>query len=282
VPSIRRGMLGRVASPNEQAETGPRRIVVVSTADRRGGQARRLASRLATTCHRSIDDVPLEAIALCLTEERIELRDPAEPKQGGVSVELTSGAAARRRGAAALREPLARAIGLRHGRPTVIDATVGLGRDAFLLAALGCRVVALERSPIVYALLADGLARAHHDSAAADVIDRRLTLMHADAIRRLPFIRAEVVYLDPMFPPRRRESAFVKKEMRMLRSAVGVDLDTDRLFRAAQIAATRRVVVKRPRHAPARWGSPTSVIEGRAMRFDIYPPAHDADPAGRS
>lgn len=271
-------MLRCVEQERGQHDISPRRIVVVCTVARREDHARRLAARLGTSLHGSIDDAPSDALALCLTDERIELRDPAEPKQGGVFVELTSRAASGRSSGAGLREPLARAVGLRHGRPSVVDATVGLGRDAFQLASLGCRVTALERSPVVHALLADGLARARHDPPTAVVIDRRLTLLCADAVQRLPFLRAEVVYLDPMFPPRRRESALVKKEMRVLRSTVGVDLDTDRLFRAAQAAATKRVVVKRPRHAPAMWGPPISVIEGRAMRFDIYPPAQGSEP----
>ncbi len=40
--------------------------------------------------------------------------------------------------------------------PDVVDATAGLGRDAFVLASVGCRVRMLERNPVVAALLDDG------------------------------------------------------------------------------------------------------------------------------
>ena len=56
---------------------------------------------------------------------------------------------------------LAKAVGLKKGAcPDVIDCTAGLGRDAFVLASLGCRVVMLERVTVVHALLNDGLAQA--------------------------------------------------------------------------------------------------------------------------
>jgi 16S rRNA (guanine1516-N2)-methyltransferase len=45
----------------------------------------------------------------------------------------------------------------------VIDGTAGLGKDAFVLAGLGCKVTLVERHPVVVALLADGLARAWQD-----------------------------------------------------------------------------------------------------------------------
>ena len=55
---------------------------------------------------------------------------------------------------------IARAVGIKAGyRPTVIDATAGLGQDGFVLASLGCTVCYLERSQIIAALLQDGLER---------------------------------------------------------------------------------------------------------------------------
>ena len=41
---------------------------------------------------------------------------------------------------------LPKAVGMKRNRtPTIIDATAGLGRDAFLLASLGSRVTLIER-----------------------------------------------------------------------------------------------------------------------------------------
>jgi 16S rRNA (guanine1516-N2)-methyltransferase len=45
----------------------------------------------------------------------------------------------------------------------VLDATAGLGKDAFVLASLGCQMTLIERQPLIAALLEDGLARARAD-----------------------------------------------------------------------------------------------------------------------
>ena len=60
------------------------------------------------------------------------------------------------RSGASRRDPLARAAGFARGSvPTIVDATAGLGRDAFLLATLGAQVTLLERSAEVHDLLRD-------------------------------------------------------------------------------------------------------------------------------
>ena len=81
----------------------------------------------------------------------------------------------------------------------------------------------------------------------------------------------QVIYLDPMFPPRDK-SALVKKEMRLFRPLAGSDDDAPALLAAALALATHRVVVKRPRKATAIAGEPPGyALEGKSSRFDIYP-----------
>lgn len=175
-------------------------------------------------------------------------------------------------------EAVARAIGLKKSAtPSVLDATAGLGRDAFLFAWLGCPVLAVERQTEIHALLADALARAEADAEVAEKLGGRLRLVHGDAIAVLEQLasgpleaRPEVVYLDPMHPER-RSAGTVRKEMRIFRSLVGEDLDAERLFEAALRVAGRRVVVKRPRKGEPLGGkAPTHVLEGKSTRYDIY------------
>lgn len=199
---------------------------------------------------------------------------------GPVLVDFVSGAAAHRRKFGGGRgQQIAKAVGLRSGfYPQVLDATAGLGRDAFVLASLGCEVRMLERNPIVHALLADGLRRLR-DAAASDPelapIAARLTLenpvesaaewLSAQVAESLP-----VVYLDPMFPSREK-SAKVKKEMAAFHHLVGEDEDADSLFAPAMAACYYRTVVKRPRLAPYLAGEkPNLSLEGKSGRFDIY------------
>ncbi len=181
----------------------------------------------------------------------------------------------RRRFGGGRGQPLARAIGLKGGAtPSVLDATAGLGRDAFVLACLGCKVHLLERSPIACALLQDGLKRAGNDPEIGAMVRERMTLSIGDALAFMLQIselaRPEVIYLDPMYPPRSK-SAMVKKEMRVFHALIGKDEDAPALLETALKCARKRVVVKRPRLADAIAGpKPSMTIEGKNTRFDVY------------
>jgi len=214
-------------------------------------------------------------MALVMTPDHLELRKCDEPKLGGIFVDFVGGAMAHRRKFGGGRgEAVAKAVGIKGSYlPDVVDATAGLGRDAFVLASVGCRVRMLERNPVVAALLDDGLARGYADPEIGGWLQERLQLIHASSLTALTDItpRPQVVYLDPMFP-HRDKSALVKKEMRLFRPFVGDDLDAPALLSAALELASHRVVVKRPRKAPAIDGSkPGYSLEGKSSRYDIYP-----------
>ena len=82
--------------------------------------------------------------------------------------------------------------------------------------------------------------------------------------------RPQVVYLDPMFPHRRKK-ALVKKEMQLLQQLLGEDLDSADLLSAALDTARERVVVKRPRTAlPLVGRKPDTTMQSPHHRFDIY------------
>ena len=174
---------------------------------------------------------------------------------------------------------IAKAIGLNSTTaPHVYDATAGLGGDSFVLASLGCSVTMTERVPEVNALLADGLRVAHEWGSEKDqslvAILKRMTLVESDAAEYMQTLddveKPEVVYLDPMFP-HRKKSAQVKKEMQVFHQLIGTDSDADLLLKIAQESAQKRVVVKRPRIAPFLAGQePNYLLEGKSNRFDVY------------
>lgn len=177
------------------------------------------------------------------------------------------------------QQMLAKAVGLgASSQLQVLDATAGLGRDAFILASLGARVQMVERVPEVRALLASALSRAREQgpTQSPDFLKtiRRLSLESGDAITHMGALetehRPDVVYLDPMFPSRKK-SALVKKEMRILHDLVGADTDGAQLFEAALQVGAPRIVVKRPRIAPALTDiKPSHVFSGKRNRFDVY------------
>ncbi|CAN5780699.1 class I SAM-dependent methyltransferase [soil metagenome] len=204
---------------------------------------------------------------LVLTPERLELRETAS-RTRPVYVDFSE--SGRRQGK---REAVARAVGVKGSfRPTVFDATAGLGGDAFVLAAEGCSVTLVERSRIVAALLSDGLRRAAGDPSTADVA-ARMTLVRGEARDILltlnPAERPDTVYLDPMYPETGKTAA-KRKEMRFFRELVGDDLDAGALLDTALTVAKRRVVVKRPAKAGFLGVEPSATLPGKTTRFDLY------------
>lgn len=215
-------------------------------------------------------------LLLVLAADRLELRQSGPKAPGPVYVDFLEGKADfRRRYGSSRDEGVVRAVASKRNRtPTVLDATGGLGRDAFVLAGHGCRVTLVERQPVLFALLADGLARATRDEKVGRMVAERLRLLAGDSrtvMRELPEAeRPEVVYLDPMYP-HRETTALVKKEMAAIRLLAGPDADSDELLAGALRCARRRVVVKRPAGAPSLAGRrPDLVQKSGAHRFDIY------------
>ncbi|MEG1082314.1 MAG: class I SAM-dependent methyltransferase, partial [Pseudomonas sp.] len=121
---------------------------------------------------------------------------------GPVRVDFVEGAAAHRRVfGGGSGQMIAKAVGIAQGvRPQVLDATAGLGKDAFVLASLGCQMTLIERQPLVAALLEDGLARAAGDAEVGPIV-ARMQLLTGNAIERMRNWQGEppqVIYLDPM------------------------------------------------------------------------------------
>jgi 16S rRNA (guanine1516-N2)-methyltransferase len=173
------------------------------------------------------------------------------------------------------REDLIRALGRLPGGSTVIDASTGLGRDSLVLAARGFQVTALERHPILAALFSDALQRAAEHAALGPLL-ARLDFHQADAGEWLAKrdLLFDAAVFDPMFPPRRKDAA-VKKEMQIVHQLLGANADPDAPAMLATLRrhVRRRVVVKRPLHAPHLGGlTPAQELRGRSTRFDIYLP----------
>lgn len=237
-----------------------------------------LVSKLQRIAERwQLQHCPMAPLALVCCDSGLELRKRDEPKLAGVRVDFTAGPLAhRRRFGGGRGEAIARAVGIKGDYlPDVVDATAGLGRDAFVLAALGCRVRMIERHPVVAALLEDGLDRACRDPEIGEWVATRLSLVHGTSQQTLLSLnpRPDVVYLDPMYP-HKQKSALVKKEMRLFQLLVGEDDDADKLLNPARMVAKKRIVVKRPSYAPPLMGELTSAaVITKSHRFDIYPPA---------
>lgn len=266
-------------SDSSSTDSSPLANVVAVACSPLGDQqsARQLADELSlawlgTVKPKQIRDYP---VLLYMDDEGLALQLTGKGAPGPVRAEFVTGKMGyRREHGGGTGQLVARAVGLQKtkGPLHVLDATAGLGQDAFVLAGLGCQVTLFERNPVIHALLADGLARAALNVECAEVVAR----MHLQVGSSIEWLQqaeqpaADVVYLDPMFP-HRDKAALVKKEMQVFRQVVGDDDDSGQLLAAALQSARYRVVVKRPRKAPAVPGpEPATRVEGKSSRYDIY------------
>ncbi|MDC1435792.1 class I SAM-dependent methyltransferase [Gammaproteobacteria bacterium] len=173
---------------------------------------------------------------------------------------------------------LAKAVGLNKHKPMhVLDATAGLGRDAFILASMGCEITMIEQSPIIYSLIFDGLKRAAYtEDLALKGILQKMSLLHAKAqdyfkeIEQGKKAKPDVIYLDPMFPPRNKK-ANVKKDIGLLQEVLGFDEESNDLLKAAKGFAKHRIVVKRPGSKVSKGSiKPSFIVPGKTAHFEVF------------
>jgi 16S rRNA (guanine1516-N2)-methyltransferase len=108
-------------------------------------------------------DLKFESVPFCLCVDKngVSLGQSGKKAPGPVRVDFLTGKAKHRLNYGGGKgQLLAKAVGInKRAGLKVLDATAGLGQDSFVLASLGCEVTLLERSPIVRALLIDGMQR---------------------------------------------------------------------------------------------------------------------------
>jgi len=168
-------------------------------------------------------------------------------------------------------EVVAKAIGCKpHYRPRILDATAGMGRDSLIMALLGCEVFMFERNFAIFQLLQNALNNFKQVPGYSDV-SARISLLQKNSIDSFSEAgEVDVIYLDPMFPARKK-SALVKKEMRLFKMLAGDDPDADQLLENALSSSVKRVVVKRPKGAPVLASKkPTHEITAKKFRYDVY------------
>lgn len=225
---------------------------------------------------------------LCLnfTNDYTELKD--NKKNISIHVDFISGDLAHRQKYGGGRgQSIAKAIGLKQGvpPPTVLDATAGLAKDAYVLACLGCSMTLIERSPVIVELIKNAIERATANEHFQSILDNGFTVINKSSIEYLTNLSdniqsnltyPDVIYLDPMYPDKKK-SASVKKNMQILQTLLGKDEDTQALLKAALKVAKKRVVVKRPKGAEnLSEQKPTYTVESKKTRYDIYiSPSHE-------
>ena len=152
-----------------------------------------------------------------------------------------------------------------------IDATAGMGEDAFLLAAQGYEVTLFEQNPVIAVLLKDALRRAKKHPVLKDIASR-MNLVQDNSVEGMSKLLdpVDVIYLDPMFPARQKYSLINKKLQLIQKLEPPCSEETD-LFDAAISASPSKIIVKRPLKSEFLAGrKPSYTLNGKAIRYDCY------------
>ena len=173
-------------------------------------------------------------------------------------------------------QELVRACGLKKNRDLrILDATAGLGTDSFVLACNTAQITMAEQHPVLAIMLENALLAASRVPALSDIVSRMqfipgnsLDLLNSPDISK----RFDVVYLDPMYPLRKKNSAKVKKEMQIVQHlSHNYPNQGDQLLQSALESGVKRIVVKRPSGAePLLQLKPHSTIKSVNTRYDLY------------
>lgn len=150
-----------------------------------------------------------------------------------------------------------------------IDATAGLGEDAFILAACGYEMELFEHNPVTAVLLNDALIRARKDPSLKDIA-KRMTLKQGDSKELLSQVSytPDIIYLDPMFPEKKK-SAETKKKLQVLHQIESPCSDEIELVQAAMEVRPKKIIIKRPPDCEYLAGvEPTYSVTRKAVRFD--------------
>lgn len=169
------------------------------------------------------------------------------------------------------KQPLAKALGNNHASKTIVDATAGLGRDAFVLAYQGYHLTLIEKHPLLVAALRYAIQE-WQQTLSTPFNKTSWPCYHADSSQwLLQNNQAQIVYLDPMFPDKGK-AALAKKEAQLLQQLNLASQDESQLLTCALQTARDRVVVKRPRQGVCiqHHRQLNYQVLAKAHRFDVY------------
>lgn len=233
-------------------------------------KVQQLSKKLALPLYLSIDNTTKEDFFLSYRQGCLKLLDKASVKKGGLMVNIKPRLGEQCSYPAPKQGQLAKALGRK--TTTIIDATTGWGQDALSIWRMGYQVQCFERSPVMAALLDDAFLRLTQLEWMQKLNLRPPDLIQGDAINLLAELKTmpDCIYLDPMFPAKRKKSALAKKSMQVLQRLLGADEDKEQLFTTAIAATAKRVVIKSPDYAEPLGGKPNESFKSKLVRYDVY------------
>ena len=236
-------------------------LVIVASAD----VPREEALALSQHTGAPLSDVPGEGLTLTLDQSGLSLVGYGLRFQGDYREMLR-----RITGGRLSHEMLVRIAKTKSEHPIAVDAAAGMGEDALLLAAAGYTVYLFERDPVIAALLRDTIRRAEQDPRFKEIVGR-MHLTEGDSIELMATIpkQPELVYLDPMFPARRK-SGLINKKLQLIQKLEQPCAQEEELLATAMAMHPKKIVIKRPLHSPFLADKkPSYTVKGKAIRYDV-------------
>lgn len=215
-------------------------------------------------------DLPLEkspeSYYLVFVENQWVVRDPRQGAQFSIQLDFNKELEKlTRQRLSVKRDLLCRAVGFQGQEDyTVIDGTLGAGKDSLLLYHFGVSILGIEQHSITHCLVESALAKSELDTKKFQIKKAET----CDFLQQGQW-QAQVLYLDPMFENTSQKSA-PKKTLAFIRELETPPMDVEKIILKAFEVGIKRVVVKRPLKAAQLYGKPSSVLRGKLIRYDVY------------
>jgi len=174
---------------------------------------------------------------------------------------------------------------INHSNLTILDATSGFGYDAIEMSVKAKKIIMLEQSEIVYALLQDGLERLqnsievdsennfYQEGLNVDIFSFNKSFQDYIKESNLENENIDIVYLDPMYPKENKKSAQNKKYMQYLQDLTQNSIQDTRLLDLALKVAKHKIILKRPLHAEVIYPKKVCYqVKSKLVRYDVYLP----------
>lgn len=161
----------------------------------------------------------------------------------------------------------AKALGLKQNQGHLIDLTAGFGKDSFVMSKYFDTVTWVERNPIVYLLLQDGLERLKIKNPQHAA---KFNLCFSEASFFLKSLKSDsnaVLYFDFMFADKKAKS---NKDMVFLKHVTSNDpaVDLNEVLTAATTKTSHRTVLKAKSYHESL--SPKQIYTGPTIKYFVF------------
>lgn len=165
--------------------------------------------------------------------------------------------------------PFTKALG--KSTQTIVDMTCGSAGDSLFMLALGLKVYAFERNPIIAFLLEDAKRFYLEGGDELALALQNFDFQYGSALQNSELLKSvDAIYYDPMYPVKKKSSALARKEIEMFKKIAGTDEDKESVLQQVFQIKGPRIIVKRPLREGPLLMKPTGSFSGKTTRYDLY------------